>query len=222
MATSRIINQVYKKLHKAFGMQNWWPGDGPLEIMAGAVLTQNTNWANVERAIKNLKKEKVLSLRALRDVDIRKLARIIKPCGYYNIKAKRLKNLINFIFAEYNGSIKKMFSEDNEKLRKKLLSVNGIGKETADSIMCYAGKKNVFVIDAYTKRIFYRLGICPKDVEYDEIQKIFCEYLKRDYNLYNEYHALIVRLAQNYCKSKPLCKDCPLKGITNGKCKTDT
>jgi endonuclease-3 related protein len=222
MGTSRIINQVYRKLHKTFGTQNWWPGDGPLEIMVGAVLTQNTNWTNVEKAIKNLKKEKVLSLRALRDIKIRKLARIIKPCGYYNIKAKRLKNLINFIFTEYSGSLKKLFSEDKEKLRERLLSVNGIGKETADSIMCYAGKMEVFVIDAYTKRVFYRLGVCPRDIEYDEIQEVFYKNLKKDYNLYNEYHALIVRLAQNYCKPKPICKDCPIKEIINVKCKTDS
>ena len=221
MGTSQIISSAFKRMYQAFGPQDWWPGDSPLEIMVGAVLTQNTNWANVEIAISNLKKEKMLSLKALKEVNSNKLAKLIRPSGYYNIKAKRLKNLINFIFSEYNGSLKKMFLEPDKNLRKKLLSVNGVGKETADSIMCYAGKKTVFVIDAYTKRIFSRLGICKKDIEYDEIQGIFCKHLKERYQLFNEYHALIVNLGKNYCKPKPLCDNCPLKGIINGKCKVN-
>jgi len=218
MATSLIIKSAFKRMYQAFGPQDWWPGDSPLEIMVGAVLTQNTNWANVEKAISNLKKEKVLSLKALKEISTNKLAGLIRPSGYYNIKAKRLKNLINFVFSEYNGSLKKMFSESEKILREKLLSVNGIGKETADSIMCYAGKKTVFVIDAYTKRIFSRLGVCKKDIEYDVLQAIFYKHLKTDYQLFNEYHALIVNLGKNYCKPKPLCNDCPLKGMINGKC----
>ena len=219
MATSLIINSAFKRMHKAFGPQDWWPGDSPLEIMVGAVLTQNTNWANVEKAIINLKKNKVLSLKALKKININKLAGLIRPSGYYNIKAKRLKNLISFIFSEYKGSLKKMFSESDEELKKKLLCVNGIGKETADSIMCYAGLKSVFVIDAYTKRIFSRLGVCKKDMEYDALQALFYKHLKNDYQLFNEYHALIVNLGKNYCKPKPLCDKCPLKGMLNGKCK---
>jgi endonuclease-3 related protein len=219
MGTSRLINSIYKKLYSTFGPQDWWPAETPLEIIVGTVLTQNTNWANVEKAILNLKKEKALSLKVLREINPARLALLIKPSGYYNIKARRLKNLIEFIFKEYNDSLKKMFSQNERELRRKLLSVNGIGKETADSIMCYAAQKTVFVIDAYTKRIFSRLGICKKDIEYDELQEIFNKYLKKDYQLFNEYHALIVKLGKDYCRPKPLCEGCPLKGIRNGKCK---
>jgi endonuclease-3 related protein len=206
-------------MHQAFGPQEWWPGDSPLEIMIGAVLTQNTNWTNVQKAIVNLKKAKALNLNILKKINANKLAQLIRPSGYYNIKAKRLKNLINFVFSEYDGSLEKMFSESDRRLRIKLLDVNGIGRETADSIMCYAAGKKVFVIDAYTKRIYSRLGVCKKDIDYDDLQSIFYKHLKKDYQLFNEYHALIVNLGKNYCKPKPACNNCPLKGLINGKCK---
>lgn len=220
MALSRekAINRIYDELLRKFGPQQWWPGDTPLEIIVGAVLTQNTNWQNVERAIANLKKEKVLSLKALKLINIKRLAGLIRSSGYYNVKAKRLKNLINFIFCKYNGSLKKMFDDSTEVLRESLLEVSGIGKETADSILLYGGGKPVFVVDAYTKRIFSRLGLVQKDSGYDEIQDIFYRNLKKNVKLYNEYHALIVNLGKNICKVKPACEICPLKGAAIGNC----
>ncbi|MCK5305829.1 MAG: endonuclease III domain-containing protein [Candidatus Omnitrophica bacterium] len=218
LSKEKAINRIYDELLRKFGSQHWWPGDSPLEIIVGAVLTQNTNWQNVERAIVNLKKEKALSLKALKLINIKRLAGLIRSSGYYNIKAKRLKNLINFIFCEYSGSLKKMFDDSTEVLREKLLAVNGIGKETADSILLYGGGKPVFVVDAYTKRVFSRLGIVQKSSGYDEIQNIFYKNLKKDVRLYNEYHALIVSLGKNICKVKPACEICPLKGVTIGNC----
>ena len=218
LSKEKAINRIYDELLRKFGSQHWWPGDSPLEIIVGAVLTQNTNWQNVERAIVNLKKEKALSLKALKLINIKRLAGLIRSSGYYNIKAKRLKNLINFIFCEYSGSLKKMFDDSTEVLREKLLAVNGIGKETADSILLYGGGKPVFVVDAYTKRVFSRLGIVQKSSGYDEIQNIFYKNLKKDVRLYNEYHALIVNLGKNICKVRPACEICPLKGVTIGNC----
>jgi len=215
--TGKQLKAIYKALYKAFGPQHWWPGDTPFEMMVGAVLTQNTAWSNVEKAIANLKHERLLTPRRLKDVLHGKLASLIRPSGYYNIKAKRLGHLVSFITNHYNGNLKKLFATDVDTLRRDLLHVNGIGPETADSIILYAAEKPVFVVDAYTKRIFSRHGFVPENVAYHEAQKVFIDHLPLNVRMYNEYHALIVRLGKDYCKkSKPRCADCPLRPFLAG------
>ncbi len=201
---------IYNKLYSFYGSQYWWPGDSPLEVVIGAILTQNTNWSNVEKAIKNLKDAKALSVKALHELSTQKLSLLIRPAGYFNIKANRLKAFIDFIMDNYNGSIKKMKKEDLESLRKKLLGIHGIGPETADSILLYALSKPVFVIDVYTRRILSRHNIMDYNASYEEYQNLFHREIDENIQLFNEYHALFVRLGKDYCKPKPLCEDCPL------------
>jgi len=205
--------QIYKKLYTSFGPQHWWPGDTPFEVAVGAILTQNTNWGNVEKAIENLKKNRLLRPSALHDLSHDRLAALIRPAGYFNIKAKRLKNFIDLLMHEYQGSMQKMKKEDLSFVRKKLLSVNGIGPETADSIILYALEKPVFVIDAYTKRVLSRHTILDHDASYDTFQGLFHSKLKENVSLFNEYHALVVRLAKENCRTKPVCTGCPLEGM---------
>jgi len=213
----QILNEIYDRLLKHFGPQHWWPGDGAFEVMIGAILTQNTNWTNVEKAINNLRTAKVLSPEILNLIDTEKLAQLIKPAGYYNIKAKRLKNFIKWLMDTYDGDLKRMFKTNLSTLREGLLSISGIGPETADSILLYAAKKPSFVVDAYTYRIFSRHNLIPDETTYDEIKSFFEDNLPDDVALFNEYHALIVRLGKEYCKkSKPLCEKCPLKGVIVG------
>ncbi len=207
---NRLIS-IYKTLYSHFGPQNWWPGDTPFEVCVGAILTQNTAWQNVEKAIANLKKEKILNPHKINRLPAKRLAKLITPVGYFNIKAKRLKNFISFLCKRYDGKVGKMFSNSSDHLRGHLLDVNGIGPETADSILLYAGNVPIFVVDAYTKRIFNRLNLTPEDITYHEMQEIFMKNLPLDAVLFNEYHALIVMLGKNYCKKKPLCKECPIK-----------
>lgn len=205
--------KIYRLLYKAFGPQHWWPGDTPFEVAVGAILTQNTNWGNVEKAINNLKSHKTFNAKALHKMQKKQLADLIKPAGYFNVKAKRLKEFLNFLMNHYEGSMKKMRAEDKRTLRKKLLSVNGIGPETADSILLYALEKPVFVIDAYTKRIMQRHKLAPEKATYHELQELFHENLPQKTKLYNEYHALFVKLGKDYCKTKPKCERCPLSSI---------
>ena len=205
------VYEIYNILLEHFGPQGWWPGETPLEIMVGAVLTQNTNWSNVSRAIENLKNENLLIFEKLHDLPVDVLAQKIKPAGYFNIKAARLKNLLNFVEREHNGSLEEMFKQDMHRLREEILTVKGIGPETADSILLYAGNRPVFVIDAYTHRIFARHNIVADEDGYYELQEYFMLSLPEDIELYNEYHALVVRLGKEFCKkSKPLCSRCPL------------
>jgi len=206
------LEVIYDKLYRHFGPQSWWPGETPFEVIVGAILTQNTNWQNVAKAINNLKQAKVLSPKKLYSLPRPRLAQLIRPSGYFNIKAKRLKEFLDFLFKNYNGSLKKMFSRPVEDLRKEILSVKGIGPETADSILLYAGGFPVFVVDAYTKRIFSRQKLLSEDAEYHQVQELFTRSLKKDVQLYNEYHALIVRLGKDFCKkTKPRCEACPIK-----------
>ncbi|MCK4309785.1 MAG: endonuclease III domain-containing protein [Candidatus Atribacteria bacterium] len=211
MKIQNILLKIYKSLYNYFGPLNWWPGDTPFEIMVGAILTQNTSWSNVEKAINNLKKEYLLEPQNLYHINQEELAQLIKPSGYYNIKAQRLKNFITFFVEEFEGSVKKMFSGDGEELRRKLLKVNGIGPETADSILLYAGEKPFFVVDAYTKRIFSRHNLISEDASYHQIQEFFIRNLDSNVELYNEFHAQIVMLGKTICTSKnPDCSKCPI------------
>lgn len=211
----RVLGQAYKKLFDAYGKQYWWPAKTKFEVIVGAILTQNTNWVNVEKALNNIRKEGLLNFKALESISIEKLALLIKPAGYYNIKAKRLKNFIGFFSGEYQGSLKKMGCEKPDILREKLLRVNGIGPETADSILLYAVGVPVFVVDAYTKRIFSRHGLVDEEDDYPAIQKLFTDNLEPNEKIFNEYHALIVKLAKEHCRVKPQCEECPLIGLNS-------
>jgi endonuclease-3 related protein len=207
--------ETYRKLYQAFGPQHWWPGDTPFEIAVGAILTQNTNWGNVEKAIRNLKKNNALSAKVIHEMPAGKLAELIRPAGYFNVKAKRLKSFIGFLMIEYQGSMKKMQRGDINTLREKLLGINGIGPETADSILLYALEKPVFVIDAYTKRVLSRHAVMDYDKSYNEFQALFHSSLKKDLKLWNEYHALFVAVGKTFCKrQKPLCDECPLRDFS--------
>ncbi|MDD5617991.1 MAG: endonuclease III domain-containing protein [Candidatus Omnitrophica bacterium] len=210
--TKRKLARIYHKLHSSFGKQYWWPARTKLEVMIGAMLTQNTSWPNVEKAISNLKKKKFLSFKKLSNLKTDKLAALIKSAGYFNIKARRLKNLLEFINKNYKGNLSFMQKINTYALREELLNVNGVGQETADSILLYAFNKPIFVIDAYTKRIFSRLNKMPQDIPYQDAQNLFMKNLAKDSYLFNEYHALIVKLGKDYCKkNKPLCHKCPIR-----------
>lgn len=212
--TMHVLPKMIRQLHKAFGPQNWWPGETPFEVVVGAILTQNTNWANVEKAIDNLRKNKALSAKALYAMPAERLSELIRPAGYFNVKAARLKSFINFFMDSYSGRIGKMKKEGAASLREKLLTVKGVGPETADSILLYALEKPVFVIDAYTKRVLSRHDIMELDGSYEEFQDLFHSLLERDVEMFNESHALFVRVGKTYCKrTKPLCDKCPLKNI---------
>lgn len=206
-----LLLKIYKRLYKTFGPRGWWPGQTPFEVMVGAVLTQNTAWTNVEKAIHNLKREKVLTPTRLDNIKISRLARLIRPAGYFNVKAKRLKCLVGFLSKEYKGDLKRMRKERINTLRPKLLGVHGIGPETCDSILLYALEKPVFVIDAYTKRIFSRCGATKEDISYEELQSLFMDNLPKSVRLYNEYHALIVQLGKDTCRNDPKCGLCCIK-----------
>jgi endonuclease-3 related protein len=202
---------IYQRLYTYFGPQHWWPADSPFEVMVGAILTQNTNWTNVEKAIDNLKGNKLLNPKKLYRLSQRRLAKLIRPAGYYNIKAKRLRKFLKFFLRTYQANITKISHQGVQELRKQLLSVNGIGQETADSILLYALDKPVFVVDAYTKRILLRHRLIKEDADYGTIQNLFMQNLKKELNLFNEFHALLVRLGKEYClKTKPKCSQCPL------------
>jgi deoxyinosine 3'endonuclease (endonuclease V)/endonuclease III-like uncharacterized protein len=196
------IIDIFNALLKHFGPQHWWPGETPFEVMVGAILTQNTNWTNVEKAIGNLKRAGALLPETIDAMPEGRLAELIRPSGYFNIKTKRLKSFIAYFMERYGGSIRKMKKREPAELREELLSVPGIGQETADSIMLYALDMPVFVVDAYTKRIFSRHGFFPPDSGYSHVQKLFMDSLPMDARLYNEYHALIVRLAKERCAKK--------------------
>jgi len=201
------LRTIYNKLLKHFGSQNWWPGDTPFEIMIGAILTQNTNWGNVEKAITNLKKMGALSGGAIRDMNDRRLEKLIKPSGYFRVKAKKLKVFCRWLIKQ--GGVRQLKKQNIQSLRPQLLEIWGIGPETADSMLCYAFDKPTFVVDAYTKRIGNRVGLFRLE-DYHEIKEFFEKKLQRDLELYKEYHALFVALGKNYCKPKPNCVNCPI------------
>jgi len=204
---------LYDRLYQYFGPQYWWPGDSPFEVAIGAILTQNTNWQNVQKTIDNLKKHKMLSPKTIYNLSIERLADLIRPSGYYNIKAKRLKNFVSFIVESHSGSLMNLKKYEIQNIRKSLLSISGVGKETADSIILYALDKPIFVIDAYTKRVLSRHGIINNLSNYDECQALFHDNLDNNLEFYKEYHALFVMVGKHYCKPKPNCNNCPLRGF---------
>jgi endonuclease-3 related protein len=203
---------MFNRLLDHFGPQHWWPAETELEMLTGAILTQNTNWNNVVKAIDNLKNRNLLTIKALYSVQTEALALQIRPSGYYNIKAARLKNLISFIVEKYDGNLSEFLNETTSQLREGLLSVKGIGPETADSILLYAARRSVFVVDAYTYRILNRHEMFQEQTTYHELQQFFMNHLPEGHSLFNEFHALIVNAGKTYCKKKPRCSDCPLKG----------
>lgn len=204
------LRGVYRRLLNHFGPQDWWPGESAFEVIVGAVLTQNTSWRNVERAIENLREAKVLALPAMYELSVEDLSELIRPAGYFRLKAKRLRNLLEFIVAEHDASLDAMFATELESLRTQLLAVNGIGPETADSILLYAGEKTTFVVDAYTHRVLKRHGWIDHKADYHAVKQLFEEHLRHDAALFNEYHALLVRVGNGYCRKQPKCDECPL------------
>ena len=207
------LEYIYELLQNSFGPQNWWPAGTADEIIIGAILTQSINWKNVGTAIKNLKQHNLCTIERIHNSNMEKITPLIRSTLYYNQKAKKLKNFAEFLFRRYNGDLDRMFRTEIDELRRQLLQIKGIGKETADSILLYAGDKPVFVIDAYTKRIFSSLGITKPDWNYSQYQHFFMANLPQDVSLFNDYHAQIVHLGKNICKIKPLCEECPLSNI---------
>jgi endonuclease-3 related protein len=207
-ANTRALQGIYRRLFRAFGSQHWWPGDTQLEIAVGAILTQNTAWSNVEKAIAVLKSQRLLTLARLARLSPTELAPLIRSAGFYNIKAARLTAFLGWLKA--GGGFAVLRRIPTTELRFRLLACHGIGPETADSILLYALGRPVFVVDAYTRRILTRYGLLEGDEPYEEVRSLFESSLPRSPRLYNEYHALLVRLAKTHCRAQPVCDSCPL------------
>ena len=205
--------KLFNVLLSHYGPGNWWPARTRFEVIAGAILTQNVSWKNARTAVNNLKKGRMLSSKALHEAGLEDIAGKIKSSRFYFQKAQKLKNFCRYLEEEYGGSLNRLFKEETEVLRDELLSLKGIGPETADCILLYAGKKLSFVSDAYTERFLDRYGILENG-GYEEIRKYFMENLPEDIYIYNEFHALIVRHGNSVCKMKPLCRACPVRSIS--------
>ncbi len=206
-----ILPQFYETLATALGPMHWWPARTPFEVIVGAILTQNTAWVNVQRAIANLRRERLLTPRALERVGQGKLSRLVRPSGYFRQKAKKLKAFVRFLRSDFAGSLARMLRIPTAELRERLLAVHGIGPETADSILLYAGNQPVFVVDAYTQRILFRHGLLGEKAGYEEARQLFEGSLPRDAKLFNEFHALLVKVGKNWCRpQQPRCEQCPL------------
>lgn len=216
-----LLLGIYHKLYKSYGPQHWWPGENPFEVIVGAILTQNTSWKNVERAIQSLKRKGVLSPEGIRNLKRSELSRLIKSSGYYRIKADRLKFFIEFLFKYYHGDLEIMRKEEPGRLRERLLQIKGIGPETADSILLYGFGIPIFVVDAYTRRILSRHGVVSEKASYEEVQGLFMNHLPHQERLFNEFHALLVRLGKTVCKKIPKCDICPLRGIEESRVQGD-
>lgn len=211
---TRQLLEMYRRLVQHLGPQQWWPAETPFEVMVGAVLTQNTNWRNVERAIANVKARAPFTPHALYALPPAELASLIRPAGYFNIKTKRLRHFLEFFLTSYHGEVEQMRAQPLESLRAELLRVSGIGPETADSILLYALGKLTFVVDAYTHRILRRHYLSPVETTYDELQSLFHEHLPAEVVHFNEYHAVIVAAGKRWCrKTRPDCAHCPLRGL---------
>ena len=211
--SSEVLTEIYRLLYDEFGPQQWWPGESRFEIITGAILTQNTNWANVEKAINNLKAADCLIPEKLHLLDPAQLAQLIRPAGYFNIKAKRLKNFLSWLFDNYNGDLTDLESIDTGRLREELLTIKGVGRETADSILLYAFDKPIFVVDAYTARVVFRHELISPEADYEQLKELFESSLPADTTLFNEYHALLVRVGKEFCRPKARCPGCPLEKL---------
>jgi len=212
--TGPLLMRYFTAMSQNLGPMSWWPARTPFEVIVGAILTQNTSWGNVERAIANLRSAQMLTPSAISAARMARLAALVRPSGYFRQKAKKLKAFVRFLQREYGGSLKRMFATPTEVLREKLLSVHGIGPETADSILLYAGEHAVFVVDAYTHRIFGRHGITNGKADYENVRALVEAALPRDSQLFNEFHALVVNTAKNWCRKKePRCAECPLGSL---------
>lgn len=208
---SQLLMEMYKASLARFGHQGWWPGQTPLEVCVGAILTQNTNWTNVEKAIGNLRAASCLSLERLNQMPIAALAELIKPAGYFNVKAKRLKNFISHVYGKFGEDLAAFLGRPVSVLREDLLSVSGIGRETADSIILYGACLPTFVVDAYTYRIMLRHGLISREDDYDAIKEFFESNLPADVELFNDFHAQLVAIGKNFCRPVARCDGCPLE-----------
>ena len=211
--TSEALLDIYHRLYAAYGPQGWWPGGSPFEVVVGAILTQAAAWTNVEKAIDNLKAAGALSPRGILETPVDDLAGLVYPAGYYNAKARKLKAFVEMLFKRHGGDLERLFALPLSELRRELLATHGIGQETADAVILYAAGRPRFVIDAYTRRVFSRLGLAPPRDDYGSWQRLFEEALSPDASLFNEYHALIDRHAKTYCRKQPLCEQCFLRDI---------
>ncbi len=209
----QALLDIYRRLFEHFGPQHWWPAEESFEVIVGAILTQSAAWGNVEKAIANLRAAEALSPRALRQLSLSRLAELVHPCGYYNAKALKLRSFAYWLGNRYQDDLDSLFAQNTDELRQQLLSIHGIGQETADSIVLYAAGKPIFVIDAYTRRIISRIGLAPEKDSYGAYQAFFMEHLPPDSGLFNEYHALLVCLGKNVCRRRPLCQGCCLSDI---------
>jgi endonuclease-3 related protein len=209
-----ILPEYFDALYQTLGPQHWWPARTPFEVIVGAILTQSTAWSNVERAIANLHRERLLTPAALERVPTARLARLVRPSGYFRQKAKKLKAFVRFLRQRFDGSLARMFRTPTGELREMLLGVHGIGPETADSILLYAGNHPVFVVDAYTRRVLLRHGLITEKDGYEDLRALFESSLPRDVRLYNEFHALLVNVGKNWCRPRePRCAECPLQSF---------
>lgn len=209
--TSRKLMEMYEAMRSRFGHQGWWPGDGKLETCVGAILTQNTNWRNVSKAIANLRSADCMSIARLHALSRDELAELIKPAGYFNVKAKRLKNFVSTVVEDFGGDIDALLGQSADALRYGLLAVNGIGPETADSIILYAAGRLSFVVDTYTYRILLRHGLLGPEDDYDSTKELFESNLPDDVDLWNDYHAQLVAVGKQYCRPRAKCRGCPLE-----------
>jgi len=209
-----ILKNIYERLVACYGPQHWWPGETPFEVIVGAILTQCAAWNNVEKAILKLKSAAVINPLAMQRLSHPELVVLVHSCGYYNMKAKKLRSFVEWLDRRFESSLEKMFSVETGSLRRELLQVYGIGEETADSILLYAGNKPMFVIDAYTRRIIDRLSLPVSGPKYADYQDLFMRNLPPDRLVFNEYHALLVALGKNCClKTRPRCAWCCLRSM---------
>jgi endonuclease-3 related protein len=206
------LNDIFNRLLEHFGELHWWPADSPFEVVVGAILTQNTNWRNVERAIAALKKEMPLTARNLLEIERQRLEALIRPAGFFRQKAERLQLFAAHLMNCHAGDLSAMLAGSLSEAREELLHCKGVGPETADSILLYAGGRPSFVVDAYTRRLLARLGLLHGRESYDQIRDLFMTHLPHNSDLFNEFHALIVEQCKQYCRVKPLCSHCPLQG----------
>jgi len=212
-STTEKLMEIYRAARERFGHQGWWPGETPLEICVGAILTQNTNWTNVEKAIANLKAADRMSVARLAELSHEALAELVRPAGYFNVKARRLMNFIERVQADVGDDLDAFLDRSVSTLREELLSIKGIGRETADSIALYAAKKRTFVVDTYTYRILFRHGIIDAESDYESIKELMELYLPDDIELYSDFHAQLVAVGKHFCKPRPKCDGCPLQPL---------